>query len=311
MYWLWVALSTIVFLILLPLGETLWWWRCWSRQAQVGNPQKSGWKTAVVHLSGVSDFTAGGLIPEQTAFWESLRQEIPHDLLVAEAFPYEPLTGKYFHRFDLWRRIGRSAPPLWVMSLRNFWQALVASWWERKFGNAAAQVLVNRIGFPNEQAQPTLVLIGGSAGAALGLAVLRAIPNFMRCRCILVTYGGVFGNSPALNSHIIVYHLLGRKDWWGRAATVLFPGRWLPGSRFQQALAQQRVRLVQTGEHEHFGSKGYLSLEQIPGKPLSYARQTLILIKNLGFWESCTCDKDTHAGAGQLPSTTSNPLGRN
>lgn len=277
------ALLSILLLLVFaggwPLLETLWWWRLWQRHAQLQRPTwAEDWQFAVFFLTGINDYAAGTLEPDQTRFLAALRECCQADLFVNAAFPYEQQTAAAFRPVDLSRRLGFAEPPLWLFSLRNFWQAVLATWFDRAYGRAVAACIGQRLGNVTPSAHRTLLLICGSTGAAMALAASPYLKQQTGAHIRIIALGGVWGGVRGWNSIDEFHQLLGTRDWWARLARWCWPGCWLPFRHFKRAAPKFRVHT--SGPHKHYGPHGYLSQAAPPGQA-TYAEQTLRVLQDL------------------------------
>lgn len=263
MVWLLAAFVIILLVMLVyPLLEVLLWRRLWLRrlsQVSEAGPQGSAaaneWSSALLYLSGISDFTSVDLLPQQTLLLAQTAKVINPDRCLPRAFPYDPAIARAFQRFDLWPRLGFTVTPLWIWSLRNFWQAWLASWLPRWYGAAVARCFVHQLGVATSPRQ--LVVIGNSAGAAI---LLSAAPHLRKAwpslHMTAIICGGVLGESAGFAALDAFHQLLGTQDPWPKLATLIFPRRQLTGA-WQQASDAQRYQQHQIGPMTHFGSDGY------------------------------------------------------
>ena len=277
------SLATTLLLLIVcasgwPLLETLWWWRLWRRHAQRPVPVATpDWQSAVVFLTGINDFAAGTLEPEQAHFLAAIRECCQADLFITAAFPYEKQTAAAFRPFDLARRVGLREPPLWLFSLRNFWQTMLATWGDRAYGRSVAACIMQRLGSVPPGPNRSLLLLCGSTGAAMAIAASPYLKQQTGARIRIIALGGVWGGVRGWAAVDEFHQLLGTRDLWARLAGC-WPGCWLPFRHCQRAA--HKFQRHTSGPHKHYGPHGYLSLNAPPEHP-AYYEQTLHIVQNL------------------------------
>lgn len=283
---IWIGIIWVVLALGGTCGETLGWWYCWHKQANSREPGPGNWTKALVFLTGISDYGAESLTPEQLNFLEELEQRLGVDRMVAEPFPYDGVTARQWAKFDAWRSLGFKEAPFWVMSLHNFWQTLLTIVLEKQYGRAVARCISHRIGQPRS-ANSTLIFICGSAGASLALAAAPILKEGWQVRLIIISYGGVFRASPGLNSVEHFCHLIGTKDGWAKWPELIFPGRLGKWGSLKKAQQEHRFTQHWTGGHGHLS---YLSDRLAPESPeplspKTYQALTLDVITELQVWQ--------------------------
>jgi len=263
MGWLLAALVMILLVMLgYPLLEVLLWRHLWLRQlSQASETDRQGiaaadeWSSALLYLSGISDFASVDLLPQQTILLHQAALAINPDRCLTHAFPYDSEIAQTFQRFDLWPRLGFTATPLWIWSLRNFWQAWLASWLPNWYGAAVARCFVHQLGAATSPRQ--LVVIGNSAGAPI---LLSAAPHLRQAwpsiRMTAIICGGVLGESRGFAEFDRFHQLVGTQDPWPKLATLVFPRRQLTGA-WQRASDTKRYQQHPIGAMTHFGPDGY------------------------------------------------------
>jgi hypothetical protein len=280
-----ILVSLLIGLAILPLMialfETILWWYKWNKQSYQIMPSPTYWTKAIVFITGISDYTATTLQPEQISFLDDIVSRYPVDIVLAEPFPYESSTAQKFARFDIWRNLGFKESPVWVWALHNFWQTALTIWFKKAYGAAVARCIINRIGLPKPDNNSTLIFICGSAGAAIALAAAPMLNELLQVRLIILSYGGVFGSSPGFDSVANFYQLIGEKDNWAKLGAIVFPGRWLPIGAFSRAKKSNRYSVHYTGSHTHFGLEGYLSDRSAQPNQKTYRDLTLETVTKL------------------------------
>lgn len=276
-----ILIGLIAILLLGTLGETLGWCYLWYQQSFQATPPQKNWQKGIVFLTGISNYSATQLAPEQVKFLQEIINHYPCDFLIAEPFPYETVTAKKFIKFDIWQYLKFAELPIWAISLHNFWQFFLVANFERIYGATVARCLLNHVGLPFSQ-ESTLILICGSAGAALALAASPSLKQHFKV--VIVSYGGVFHASSGLNTVNQLYHLVGARDYWAKFGTLMFPQHWLPSGRLSKAKQENRVKVYCTGCHQHFGKADYLSESIVPDLIKTYQDLTLEIVLSLDFW---------------------------
>ena len=282
-----ILLALILGILLITLLETLWWWYLWDRRSRRQTPALSHWHTALVFLTGISGYSDDALQPEQIHLLQALGQHYPTDVTLAEPFPYERCSAQTFEHFNIWRKLGFKQAPIWVWSLRNFWQTVLAISFEKQYGAGVARCVSNRLGQPQASTEQTIIFICGSAGAALALAAAPYLKARGPVRIIIIAYGGVFGAAHGFDMVDQFYQLLGQRDGWARLADLL-PGRWSSTGPLARAKAENRFHHYISGPHAHFGSNGYLSNNPVTDDKLTYRMLTVQKMLQLQVWELVT-----------------------
>ncbi|NES81619.1 MAG: hypothetical protein F6K10_09540 [Moorea sp. SIO2B7] len=267
--------------LLATLAETLLWWYFWNQHSYSTVSRQSSWKNAIVFLTGISDYAAQTLQTEQIEFLQAIGEQFPVDRIIAEPFPYESLTAQRFSRFEMWRKLGFKEPPLWVISMHNFWQTVLVTGLEKTYGNAVARCIINRLGFP-ASADGTLWFICGSTGASLALAAVPKLREQLQVSFIIIAYGGVFRASPGFDHLEGFYHLIGESDIWAKLGQLLFPGRYLPIGALARASKENRFRVQYTGNHKHLE---YLSDHFSVAQAKTYRELTINTLTKLSVWQ--------------------------
>lgn len=264
MVWLFIGgglcLSGLLFY---PLLELLIWRWLWLRQLSSSPASAHGqeWSTGLLYLSGISHFASAELLPQQIILLEQAATVIQPDRMLTLAFPYDPQVAQAFRPFDLWRQLGFGETPLLICSLRNFWQAWLASWLPNWYGAPVARCLQQCLGPANSPQR--LVVIGNSTGGALLLSAavyLRQTWPTLPITAILC--GGVLGESDGFAEIKAFHQLLGQQDPWPHLATLIFPKR-QPNGAWQQAEREGRYQTHALGDMAHFGPNGYYSDKHI------------------------------------------------
>lgn len=277
MVFLWSFVVLITVALGGTLGETLGWWFIWNRHSSQVEHPKASWNKAIVFLTGISDYAVQSLQSEQIEFVQEIAKKWAVDTIVIEPFPYDRLTAQTFARFEIWRHLGFKEPPLWAISLHNFWQTVLITGLERMYGDAVARCIINRIGLPTAS-ESTLLFICGSTGASLALAAAPKLKERSQMRLTIISYGGVFRSSPGLDCVERFYHLIGEKDSWAKLGEFIFPGRWLRRGALERARQELRFSVHYTGKHKHME---YLSDRSPSPQAKTYRELTLDTIKQL------------------------------
>lgn len=276
-----ILLGIVIVLLGVTLAETIFWWHIWNQQSKLVKFSETAWTKAIVFLTGISDYAAESLQLEQIEFLMEIENRHPTDIMVAEPFPYQKSIPQQFIKFEIWRYFGFQEPPLWWISLHNFWQTALAVGCEKAYGAGIARCIINRIGLtrsPNSR----LIIVCGSAGAMLALAAAPMLKEYLRSRITIVSYGGVFRSSVGFDFVDNFYHLLGEKDSWAKIGEIVFPGRLFSLGSYAKAKRENRFSWHYTGKHEHLG---YLSDRTSPSHPKTYRELTLDTVTSLPFWQ--------------------------
>jgi hypothetical protein len=276
----WILVGLVSITLLGTLAETLIWWYLWNQHSDSAVSRQGSWKNAIVFLTGISDYAAKTLQTEQIEFLRKVGEQFPVDRIIAEPFPYEQLTAQTFSKFEIWRKFGFNEPPLWVISLHNFWQNVLVTGLEKTYGNAVTRCIINRLGFP-VSADGTLLFICGSTGASLVLAAAPKLRKELQVSLIIIAYGGVFRASSGFDYVERFYHLIGENDAWVKLGQVVFPGRYLPIGALERAIKENRFSVQYTGNHKHME---YLSDRESATQAKTYRELTLNAITKLSFW---------------------------
>lgn len=276
-----ILLGIVIILLGVTLAETILWWCIWKQEANRVKVTEAFWGNAIVFLTGISDYAAESLDWEQIEFLREMENRRRTDIMVAEPFPYQKSVPLQFAKFEVWRYWGFKQPPLWWISLHNFWQTGLAVGWEKAYGTGVARCIINRIGLtrsPNSM----LIIVCGSAGATLALAAAPMLKEYLQSRITIISYGGVFRSSPGFDFVDNFYHLLGEKDNWAKLGEIVFPGRFLSLGSYAKAKQENRFSWHYTGKHEHLG---YLSDRTPPSHTKTYRELTLDTVTSLPFWQ--------------------------
>ena len=272
-----LLLAVVTIVLGVTLGETLLWWYVWNKYSSRRERFGNYWHNAIVFLTGISDYANPDLSREQIDFLQEIGKQYPVDIIVAEPFPYEAFTPKQFALFEIWRYLGFQEPPLWVISLHNFWQTALTVCFEKVYGNAVARCIINRIGLPKSD-NSSLIFICGSTGANLILAAAPTLKQQLRSHLIIISYGGVFRSSKGFDLVDKFYHLIGQKDIWAKLGEIVFPGRLFSWGYFNKAKQENRFSIHYTGEHEHLN---YLSNKLPESQSESYRELTLNIVMSV------------------------------
>ncbi|MBZ8182504.1 hypothetical protein [Oscillatoria salina] len=276
-----IILIIITLPLLLTLAETLIWFNLLHQQTSTKTPSKNNWQNAIVFLTGISDYKATNLQPEQINFIQNISKHFPADIAIAEPFPYEKITAQKYLPLDIWDKIRYKSPPLLVISLHNFWQTIFSAWFPKTHGKIVAKCLINRLGIP-ETTHSNLIFICGSVGANIALTATPILTENWQIRVSIISYGGVFGSTSAFDSIDHFYHLVGKQDNWTKIGKILFPQRLLSRGGIAKARQENRYSIHYTGEHTHMG---YLSEIQVNPTQLTYQDLTLKTVIQLPIWE--------------------------
>jgi hypothetical protein len=251
----WLAAISTLGAAIYTLFETLVWQRFWPSEDAATS--SSPWRTAVIYLSGISDYTGVSLMPTQADLVRRAALSCHADRTTTLPFPYSTTTAARFMPLDLWRRVGYASPPIWLFSLRNFWQAALCTWFPHWVGRAVAHCITRQLSAPGPHA--CLYILGNSAGAALAAS---AAPHLQACwpraRIVLIMCGGVFASTPGLDAVAAFHQISGAHDFWGWLPIAVLPGRRFPTGPYKRALESGRYHEYHLPAVTHFGPRGYL-----------------------------------------------------
>jgi hypothetical protein len=105
-----------------------------------------------------------------------------------------------------------------------------------------------------------VVLIGYSGGAQVCLGAATYLRPALGAPLTVVSLGGVVGSDRGLEAVERLVHLYGSGDVEQKLPALFLPSRWplAKRSRWNRALAGDRIRYVFLGDMIHTGPKGYL-----------------------------------------------------
>lgn len=282
-----ILVGLISVILMITFIETLIWWFLWSKNSNLAFIPQGNWKNALIFLTGISDYTRLELESEQIKLLQNISQQFNVDLVIQEPFPYEKFTAKKMKKLGIWRYLGFKDLPLWLISLHNFWQALLVIVLEENYGKTIANCLINRLKI-SASSEGTLWLICGSIGANLALAAAKQLKKELSVRLIIIAYGGFFRGSMGFNYTDRFYHLIGHKDNWQKLSNLIFPKRYLPIGALAKAKKEQRFTIYYTGEHKHLD---YLSDRLCLAEGKTYGEMTLTVLTNLSIWQEMLYNK--------------------
>jgi hypothetical protein len=268
----WMAIGGIISSILVwTLAETLLWWYLWNKSSDVNHAAPIAWQNAVILLTGISNYAIADLATEQSDFLQELGEIINIDLIIDEPFPYNKSIAQKCSSWQIWHYLSDRELPLWLISLYNFWQAVLVSIVEKPYGNAIARCIVRRLGIPVSP-NGNLWLICGSIGAGLAIAAAPKLQADLQAKIVIIAYGGVFRASAGLDRVERFYHLTGDRDNWTKLGKWIFPSRWL---------SADAIICESTGTHKHLE---YLSDRRSEIHDRTYRTLTLDAITQLPIW---------------------------
>jgi hypothetical protein len=274
---LWTVICGIPISILLwTFAETLLWWYLWNKSSQPNETAPIAWQNAVVLLTGISNYASADLATEQRDLLQELGKIIEVDVIIDEPFPYNKSIAQKFANWQIWHYLSDRELPLWLISLYNFWQAVLVTIVEKSYGNAIARCIVKRLGTPTSP-NGHLWLICGSIGAGLAVAAAPKLQaDYLQAKIVIIAYGGVFRASAGLDRVERFYHLTGTQDNWAKLGARIFPSRRSSGDAFI---------CVSTGNHKHLE---YLSDSRSAIDNKTYRELTLDTITQLPIWRELT-----------------------
>jgi hypothetical protein len=267
----WIASGIISSILLWTLVETLLWWYLWNKPDRTDDSVPIAWQNAVILLTGISNYAIADLATEQRDFLQELGEIINVDIIVKEPFPYNKTIAQKFSGWQIWQYLSDRELPLWLISLYNFWQAILVTFVEKPYGNAIARCIIRRLGTPASP-NSNLWLICGSIGAGLAVAAAPKLACNFGAKIVIIAYGGVFRASAGLDRIERFYHLTGTQDNWAKLGKWIFPSRWL---------SDNRLVCESTGNHKHLA---YLSDRRSAIDRKTYRTLTLDIITQLPIW---------------------------
>lgn len=90
-----IVLTAIALILLLTALETLLWWYTWHQQSPTIPTATQPWETALVFVTGISDYTQESLEPEQINLINKISQVYAIDTIIAEPFPWKHFLRKH------------------------------------------------------------------------------------------------------------------------------------------------------------------------------------------------------------------------
>ncbi|WRH66286.1 MAG: hypothetical protein RSE13_22155 [Planktothrix sp. GU0601_MAG3] len=272
-----IVLTAIALILLFTALETLLWWSTWRQKSPTIPTATPPWETALVFITGISDYTQESLDPEQIDLINKISQVYAIDRIIAEPFPWKHFSNKTSIIFKIWNILHLKPLPLWVMSLHNFWQTILILGFTNYYGKDIAHCLLNPIGLPKSNSSQ-LIFLSGSTGTGMALASLPHLKKYLPCKLMIISYGGVFGLSPGLNDVDQFFHLLGNQDHWAKLAEIILLNRGNISTAFTKAQQEKRLFIISTGEHKHLD---YLSDRHSQNQLKTNLQLTLETILNL------------------------------
>jgi hypothetical protein len=286
----------LVFILIVSPFESLQWWAGWVSDDAVAPPE-AGERSAdsnptradqyVIFLPGV------GAMGTEVDPWEQrlvglLHAGLRDGVVLAGLFPFtvrdDTLTE---HRRTAWfwrwlARVRADRPSLVarLIDWRNLTQVFVSM--DPRYGpiyNKGAEeklvAVLNEEGYPLGTARP-VTLIGYSGGAQIALGAGFYLVHELRAPVTVISLGGVLGDDPGLTNIEKLHHLWGANDLEARLATMVVPARWgvSRGSRWNRAIAANRVIQTCLGPMCHTGPKGYLDPDTACPDGRSYLQAT-------------------------------------
>jgi hypothetical protein len=274
-------LALVAILVIAPF-ESLQWWAGWVSEDNASPVQADEVEPALRrqedHLDQYVIFLPGvGAMGTDVDPWEQrlvdlLRNGLPNGVVHAGVFPFtvrdDTLTE---HRPTawIWRRLARlreERPSLMarLIDWRNLTQVFVSM--DPRYGpiyNKGVEekllVVLHEEGYAMGSGAP-VTLIGYSGGAQIALGAGFYLVHEARAPVTVISLGGVLGDDPGLENIERLHHLWGSNDLEARLATMVVPARWgiSQRSRWNRAIAANRLVQTCLGEMQHTGPKGYL-----------------------------------------------------
>ncbi len=289
------VLALIFILVISPL-ESLQWWAGWVGDTDAGPtqpprppPQSSGSVADhyVLFLTGVGAMGTD-VDPWEQRLVDLLHAGLSRGVVLAGLFPFtvrDDTLTEHRRTAWFWRWLGdiRATRPSLVARLidwRNLTQVFVSM--DPRYGpiyNKGVEeklaTVLHQQGYPAGSAQP-ITLIGYSGGAQISLGAAFYLVHELRAPVTVISLGGVLGDDPGLENIEKLYHLWGDNDLEARLATMVVPARWgiSRRSRWNRAIAAQRLIQTCLGPMRHTGPQGYLDPEVKVADGRSYLEVT-------------------------------------
>lgn len=270
----------LVFILVISPFESLQWWAGWVSDTDTApkeppqRPPESSRSEArhyVLFLTGV------GAMGTDVDPWEQRLVDLLHagldsSVVLAGLFPFtvrdDTLTE---HRrtawFWRWLAHVRATRPSLVARLidwRNLTQVFVSM--DPRYGpiynkgiEEKLATVLEQQGYPVGTDRP-ITLIGYSGGAQVSLGAAFYLVHELSAPVTVISLGGVLGDDPGLENIEKLHHLWGTGDLEARLAMAVVPARWAIArrSRWNRAIAAQRLTQTCLGPMAHTGPKGYL-----------------------------------------------------
>jgi hypothetical protein len=295
-----VVLTLLLVLVIAPF-ESLRWWSGWVSDNQADQEDRTPPKSSpaeplpaanapdqyVVFLPGV------GALGTQVDPWEQslvdvLLERLRGGTVLSGLFPFtvrEDTLTQNRHSAWFWRwlervRESRAGLVAHLIDWRNLTQVFVSM--DPRYGpiyNKGIEeklvALLRRQGYVVGDGTP-IALIGYSGGAQISLGASLYLAHDLRAPVTVISLGGVIGDDPALETVTHLYHLWATKDLEEHLARMIVPTRWAMSrrSRWNQAIAAQRVTLECLGAMTHCGPTGYLDAKTFAPDGRSYLEVT-------------------------------------
>jgi hypothetical protein len=225
----------------------------------------------VLFLTGVGAMGTD-VDPWEQRLVDLLRAGLSSSVVLAGLFPFtvrDDTLTEHRRTAWFWRWLGRirAERPSLVARLidwRNLTQVFVSM--DPRYGpifNKGVEeklvAVLEQEGYPFGAGRQ-ITLIGYSGGAQVALGAAFYLVHELRAPVVVISLGGVLGDDPGLDNVEKLHHLWGAGDLEARLATMVVPARWSISrrSRWNQAIAAQRLVQTCLGPMHHTGPKGYL-----------------------------------------------------
>ncbi len=298
-----IFLAALLITAALSPIETLSWWAGWTEE-EIEQPQNPPTlapapngraKIYVIYLSGISSISGQYLIPREKTFIKSLREALPHSVVIDDVFPYSPAglhmlaAARLFDR--LWRKIqslkleGRGGFVSGLIKIRNVFQVMISA--DHRYGpifnQGAAHVMESallRAGYrPHSNAR--IAVIGYSGGAQIAIGTATFLKARLGTSIEVVSIGGVMASDPGLRFVRQLHHLIGDGDNIRKSGAIMFPERWaiMGHSEWNIAKHEGRVVIHRLKGMVHAGPRGYFGLPLVNG--ISNNQRTVATVKTV------------------------------
>jgi len=271
----------LLFILVISPFETLQWWAGWVSDDAPGTSMRHVAEAGTRAVNQYVIFLPGvGAMGTEVDPWEQRLVDLLHaglrgTVVLAGLFPFtvrDDTLTEHRRTAWFWRRLARlraERPSLMarLIDWRNLTQVFVSM--DPRYGpiyNKGAEeklvAVLDEQGYPAGTGTP-ITLIGYSGGAQIALGSAFYLVHELHAPVTVISLGGVLGDDPGLENVEKLHHLWGDKDLEARLATIVVPARWgiSRTSRWNRAIAADRLIQTRLGPMCHTGPKGYLDAD--------------------------------------------------